>query len=327
MFPFFLYELAVLSKGVIFRARAHAGMTSKVGDSNGSSTDNRSTLLCIILPYILLHSFSEHKEFRFLLPILPLICVLAGHSIAELVAFMDDASVISSEKKRSLTFTKLLIVALILLNYPHLIYLGMVHQRGPIAVNQYLSTIISEETGDNGRCFLSSQHRYDRHYTIHYLMGCHSAPLYSHLHIPGVRVNAWHLDCSPDCRSSPHALCQSNAFLRNPLGFVTSTYAHVDDSFDGDGSCNNGANEDCPSNYSSTSARELPHFLVVMEDDALKIADTLINTHGMSHLRSIRHAIKSLSWHSSVSSCHDAFTLFSLIDVCFDHIEVYRHGK
>lgn len=82
--------------------------------------------------------------------------------------------------------------------------------------------------------------------------------------------------------------------------------------------------------------REPPSLLVVMQDDAVVIENLLSEKLKMDHIASIRHTIKSLSWHSQnygdvsksdwCPTCnrdHDVFTLFSLIDFHFDHMEVF----
>ena len=249
---------------------------------------------------------------------LPLICIFAGHALCRLVRSVDNArsncgNAANGSRENKAT-PKLLIMLLILLNYPHLIYLSLIHQRGPIAVNEYLSTAISEEA------LKVSQSNEIREYSIHYLTGCHSAPLYSHLHIPNVRVSAWHLDCSPDCRSHPGKVCESDAFLKDPLGFVTSVYDHA---VDGD-------------RMEDDTVKLPPSFLIVMHDDAVVIESVLIEKMKMSHVASIRHTIKLLSWHdkaprnasdnkkcSSHERYHGVVTLFSRIEIHFDHIEVY----
>lgn len=307
MLPFFLWEISTID------------------------IDPRLTLLGIITPYIVLHSFSEHKEFRFLLPILPLICILAGHAMCRLVQMIDltpnGSGLDSSDSMKHKTpikslimnenFPKFLLVVLIISNYPHLLYLGLIHQRGAIAVNRYLVSAIDEETRQS---IENNEIENIQQYSIHYLMGCHSAPLYSHLHISNARANAWHLGCSPDCRSNPDIVCESDAFLSDPVGFVMSAYG-----ISGDDSCLKGE-----------VVKEPPSLLVVMQDDAVVIENLLSEKLKMDHIASIRHTIKSLSWHGQnhgdvsnsywCSSCkrdHDVFTLFSLIDVHFDHVEVF----
>ena len=296
MLPFFLWEVASITTSTL--------------------STPQMTLLWIIAPYIILHSFSEHKEFRFLLPILPLICILAGHAMSRLVY---------NEKRNTKSVhisPKLMLLILILLNYPHLLYLGIIHQRGPVAVNQYLASAIIDKESQK-----VSQSKTIEQYTIHYLMGCHSAPVYSHLHIPNARIKAWYLDCSPDCRSNPEIVCQSDAFSNDPLDFVKATYGL---SLVDDGSCteDGSVNDSC---RDESSLKEVPSFLVVMQDEARVIENVMTEKLRMSHLASIRHSIKSLSWHASNAHeqctpdelCYDAVTLFSWIDVHFDHMEVY----
>ena len=268
--------------------------------TSGGSTEARMTILGIVITYTILHSFSEHKEFRFLLPILPLIILLAGHAMAE---FFDAARDTCLKNLKNVT-----LIGIALLNFPHLLYLGTIHQKGPIAVNKYLTDTIA-----------TSMQRME-HINIHYLMGCHSAPLYSHLHVPNVSIHAWYLDCSPDCRSRRDELCESDAFLVDPVTFVSDTYG--DGSYEG--------NEDQEDNY-----RAIPTFVAVMQNEASKIDDKLIRL-GMSHVASIRHSIKSLAWHQTNRQVcrndfdphltnHGTTTVLSLVDINYEHVEVYQY--
>lgn len=275
-------------------------------------TKGRVQLLGIIIPYVILHSVSEHKEFRFVLPVLPLITVLAGHSIAHLTDKNDP----SFRKKLRNCF----IATFVGLNIPHLLYLGTVHQRGPIAVNQYLTDKIT--------AMMQTQRQQTIH--VHYLMGCHSTPLYSHLHIPDVRIRVWVLDCSPDCRSQSDIVCQSDAFLANPEAFVTSVYAEGNTQV-----CDNQDNEQCFLEQDKMLGfKDIPDFIVVMQDEAARI-DHGLNRLGMRNVGSVKHTIKSLSLHQSnippcsstfrdKSICHDSFTILSLLDIQFQHIEIYQ---
>ena len=70
-------------------------------------------------------------------------------------------------------------------------------------------------------------------YTIHYLMGCHSTPLSSHLHTPNIKFETWTLDCSPQCRADPKHDCESDRFLKDPVKFVEDEYFHCTDFEDG----------------------------------------------------------------------------------------------
>jgi phosphatidylinositol glycan class B len=304
MLPFFLWELATVNKMKIIRFW-NCNAKDECHDSGYSP---QLALLGIIVPYIVLHSFSSHKEFRFLLPILPLICILAGYAISRMVKVAEDAATQSSEGcgytmsgRCFPTLPKLLLVALILLNYPQLFYLGLIHQRGPIAVSRYLVSVIEKED--------PPVYNQKKQLSIHYLMGCHSAPLYSHVHIPNVPVVAWQLDCSPNCRSNPDVVCESDAFSSDSLGFVMSAYGISGD-------------DDCAE--VNAAVKGPPSFLIIMQDDVVDTGKVLTEKLNMTHVASIRHSVKHLSWHNqSDFSAHDVVTLFSLIDIHFDHMEVY----
>lgn len=308
MLPFFVWEAAIVMKDYLRREQPPISNSITNGDNNP-----RAVILAIIVPYVGLHSVSGHKEFRFLLPLLPLICVLAAHRIYTMgEASRGRLKSSSNETKKITAMGKgrpVLLAAFILLNYPHLLYLGVIHQRGPVAVNQYLASTIEGIS-------LNKQIGLDHEYSIHYLMGCHSAPLYSHLHVPNARINAWHLDCSPKCRSSDEIVCESDAFSTDKLGFTKSIY----DKSENDSSCSEHGIEKDP-----------PSFLVVMQDDVTEIESWLRENLNMYHLASIRHTVKSLSWHnrseaeyaSQEGRRHNAVTLFHLVDIHFDHMEVF----
>lgn len=149
---------------------------------------------------ILLHSYSEHKEFRFLLPLLPLFCLLSGEKIAQLSMWRK--------------WGKMLLAFAAFINYNVVVYLGLFHQRGVVSVNREIVRLVKHEP---------------QTYSIHFLMGCHSTPLLSHLHTPPIRFETWHLDCSPECRCSPINECESEKFSRDPGQFMEDAYFHCSD--------------------------------------------------------------------------------------------------
>ena len=181
----------------------------------------RRVVAIIVLFYVAPHSFSAHKEFRFMLPILHLICVLSASCITECyVPFVDKvAPGITAPRRRVLFFY----LPLFLLNYPHLLFLGSTHQAASIGINrEIVKHIQAMETGISSNGQRSSK---PREHSIHYLMGCHSTPVYSHLHIRGARIRARALDCSPQCRADPNTLCEAELFQVDPFDFINSTYA------------------------------------------------------------------------------------------------------
>mmetsp|Transcript_310 Transcript_310/g.449 ORF Transcript_310/g.449 Transcript_310/m.449 type:complete len:598 (+) Transcript_310:130-1923(+) len=222
----------------------------------------RNTCWIVILSYLTLHSASSHKEFRFLLPLLPLMCIIAGPLLA------DQLDITKFPRRKVLSASTIfLFIAVNLLAF---LYLGVLHQRAPLDVNK---SIVRQ---------LQQEERISNITNVHYLMGCHSTPLYSHLHVPGIRVEAWYLDCSPTCRSSTILLCESEQFSIDPVSFIENAYeAQLH-----------------PSNSkrieSSTCVRTGPDFVVLFSEDAMKIRNQL-QSMGLVEVRRFFHNIGGVS--------------------------------
>lgn len=187
---------------------------------------------------------SAHKEFRFLLPILPLFCVRAGHVICN--------------KMLATSLRRLIVVVMLVLpNLVALVYLGTFHQGAPIQINQRIRRLLAAHSDGN-----------EKEYIVHYLMGCHSTPLYSHLHVPLVHIDAWTLDCSPECRASPNVECESELFSKDPVRFVDSVYTIAESDTD---TCTSNNEE----GYCSFETRQVPDLLAVYSSDAFLLKGRL----------------------------------------------------
>lgn len=214
-----------------------------------------SRLIYVIIFYITMHSFSAHKEFRFILPILPLVCVLAGGAIHHI-------SIINGEKNRRRNVI-ITIVFMVILNWPHLIFLATIHQRAPIAVTEYLSERIKAKSipvvldGGSGTGITNKQI-----FSVHFLMGCHSTPVFSHLHIPFVDIEIWSLDCSPLCRQDLLFPCESENFERNPLQFIKDTYVAEGEVTEDESVC-------------SINCKPLPDFIAIYDNNEVILDDFL----------------------------------------------------
>ena len=156
-------------------------------------------------------STNAHKEFRFILPILPLLCLLTGSHVRALFV----------GQRRSRVRLYLMGTVWVVANLIAVLYLGLFHQSGPVLVNREIVQ----------RAVLLSQQQQSKSTTtplvatIHYLTGaCHSTPLHSHLHTksPGIQFDTWHLNCSPACRANPP--CESERFAADPVNFVRQAY-------------------------------------------------------------------------------------------------------
>ena len=206
----------------------------------------KRNLWTIVACYTIAHSMSTHKEFRFLLPMLPTLCLIAGSRLRDLFSTLD------------LSKRRFLLSMGAFLNLCAIVYLGLFHQRAPIDVNRaILRTLTDDKIGDSG----------SRFFQLHYLMGCHSTPLLSHLHAPPLTFEPWYLDCSPECRADPELVCESDAFSKNPRHFLQQTYAF--ECFENDG------NDESCSATKENSGRAIPDFIVCNAADLSEMSGSL----------------------------------------------------
>ncbi|CAB9497012.1 GPI mannosyltransferase 3 [Seminavis robusta] len=239
-----------------------------------NNTMARRNVWIIIATYALAHSLSGHKEFRFLLPILPLFCLQAGPHVRSLVLWLSKARATNG-------LVMFWLALLFLPNLIALLYLGLFHQNAPISVNHKIAAMAQEYST------MQQSESHSRHtFSVHYLTGaCHSTPLHSYLHGPGpVRFSTWSLDCSPSCRSDPKILCESEQFAKDPVGFVDQAYpVMVSDPT----SCQDSIEGSC-------SAMKLPpDFLVTYADYATKL-QSRIETMGLHEVGRFSHGINGL---------------------------------
>ncbi|XP_068659058.1 mannosyltransferase APTG1 isoform X2 [Aristolochia californica] len=151
-----------------------------------------------------LYSILGHKEFRFVLPVLPIALMFAGYTLAEID--------LSNKRKRSLNFSvrrpskmQLAIFFLFATNLPMALYMSLVHQRGSEDVMNFLA---NEAVGGEVRSIL-------------FLTPCHATPYYSSLHHD---LPMWFLDCSPS--NEKGTLDESDRFMMDPVGFILNMKAN-----------------------------------------------------------------------------------------------------
>lgn len=153
-----------------------------------------------------LYSVLGHKEFRFVLPVLPIALMFSGYSLA----VMEKADYLDNKRKGSLSThsewlskTGFAIFFLLVTNIPMALYMSLVHQRGTEDVMNYLS---KEALNEKVKSIL-------------FLMPCHATPYYSTLHR---NLPMRFLDCSP--REEKGILDESDRFMKDPVAF-TSEFA------------------------------------------------------------------------------------------------------
>jgi len=250
-------------------------------------TWNRATrnLWTIIACYVIAHSWSGHKEFRFLLPILPMICLLCGMRIQNLVTRVGP-----SRRKQ-------IMIACAVPNLVAILYLGLVHQRAPIEVNRAILKAVAA-AGNLQPDIIQ----------VHYLMGCHSTPLLSHLHDPPTKFVPWYLDCSPECRKNPEIECESDAFSKDPDKFIKNTYY---DCHDG----NENEDQTCPdSENSSEQLRSIPDYIVCNASD-LRPMKVKLASMDMLEIGRFVNGINGFRLWGNIEPGDDVFSSFGLINV------------
>ncbi len=268
--PFYWYFVAGLP--------ALAGILSPVLINDlllGAWDRPKRKLWVVIGCYAIAHSWSEHKEFRFLLPILPMICLICGTRLQHLTINVE------------LFRKKQLVLAFALPNLLAILYLGLFHQRAPIEVNRAILKSVS-----------ALIHPAKDPIQVHYLMGCHSTPLLSHLHAPPIKFEPWYLDCSPDCRKNPDVDCESDSFYKDPDTFLKQTYY-----------CNDGDKNDdqtCPNNESGTNnLRDTPDYIVCNADEFQKMELRLASMH-MKEIGRFVNGIDGIHFSNGIATTSDS---------------------
>ncbi|XP_038718835.1 GPI mannosyltransferase 3 isoform X2 [Tripterygium wilfordii] len=155
---------------------------------------------------LITYSLLGHKEFRFVLPVLPLVLMFSGYSLA----VMERSSAPDGKRRRFLKIPakwppkmQFAIFFLLATNIPMALYMSLVHQRGTEDVMNYLS----------------KEARNERVKSVLFLMPCHATPYYSSLHC---NLPMRFLDCSPSEERGIQD--ESDQFMNNPIGFA-SEYA------------------------------------------------------------------------------------------------------
>ncbi|MCL7051557.1 hypothetical protein MKW94_012140 [Papaver nudicaule] len=150
-----------------------------------------------------LYSVLGHKEFRFVMPVLPIALMFSGYSLAA----MEDTDSKEIIRKTSPNLQNKCpsrmqfgLLFLLVTNLPMALYMSLVHQRG----------------SEDAMNFLSHEALEDRVKSVLFLAPCHATPYYSTLHR---NLPMRFLDCSPsENREIPD---ESDLFMMDPVGFVS----------------------------------------------------------------------------------------------------------
>lgn len=157
---------------------------------------SRKELLMIgtVLWTILVYSCISHKEFRFILPLLPMILYIATCS-----SFYENFRI--TEFKR-----KLLLTILVVSNLLPGLYISLVHQRGSLDLMRLVRNELSIYNDSN--------------VDILFLTPCHATPLYSHLHR---NISVRFLTCEPNYDVKRK---NDDSFFEMPSKWLEANYGH-----------------------------------------------------------------------------------------------------
>lgn len=157
---------------------------------------DRFNLLIATLFTLIVYSCLTHKEFRFVLPLLPICLHITADSL----------------KNWSRNASRLLIwivaLSLIVFNAIPAVYLSWIHQRGTTDIMQPIEQIAREYRDSNG-------HRAK----FLFLMPCHSTPFYSHVH---QNVSLRFLTCEPNLNGEENYTDEADQFYNNPAAWLRS---------------------------------------------------------------------------------------------------------
>ncbi|XP_014230783.1 GPI mannosyltransferase 3 isoform X1 [Trichogramma pretiosum] len=142
---------------------------------------------------IAIYSLLSHKEFRFILPLLPMFLFVIHDCLLK-----DMTSVVKK---------KLFILALLVTNVIPTYYFSVIHQQGSLQVMDYLRNEI--------------EHRDNSQVDIMFLTTCHSTPYYSHLH---KNVSMRFLTCEPNLSGAKDYKDESDHFFTNPMLWLEANY-------------------------------------------------------------------------------------------------------
>ena len=145
-----------------------------------------------VLTTLVAFSTLEHKEMRFIQPVLPLLLFFAAKQLYRMTGSPP-------------TSTWLLLVSAI--NLPLALYLSLVHQRGVV----------------DAALWLGSQSNIS---SAVYLMPCHSAPMYSHTHRLDIQLE--YLTCLPNLDKDPQHVEEVEMFYSEPEYLISSKYSSYD---------------------------------------------------------------------------------------------------
>lgn len=172
------YPYALYGMYLVFRNRktsmiydAATAKSKKDDTSSSSSSSSQSpvplvVILMVCIGFVIAFSLQAHKEFRFMLPIVPFLIIFSA------IGWDQHAN-------KHMKSAMIAIVAMTITSVMMTAYFSMVHQRGTVDAVRYLSDAAS--AGASG--------------TVLMALPCHSYPFQSVIHSRSFDIKT--LDCAP----------------------------------------------------------------------------------------------------------------------------------
>lgn len=151
---------------------------------------------------IFCYSMVPHKEFRFILPLVPIVFYLTGVSY--------NFNFPKHKLSKNYILVLLVSVSMIIFNVIGIFYLGLWHQVGPLAVISKLSAIAGKNPLQSNFLFLTP---------------CHATPLYSHLH---VNITTRFLTCEPNLSNNDFYKDEADIFFDDPQKWLEEKFPKKD---------------------------------------------------------------------------------------------------
>lgn len=155
---------------------------------------NELALLGCIIFTIVIYSGLSHKEFRFILPLLPI------------TLYISSAYLSSWSRKANQTLIWFVAGGIFIGNVIPAVFFSTIHQRGTIDVMVPLREIAMNNP---------------QNVSFLFLMPCHSTPLYSHLHI---NITTRFLTCEPNLEKKDNYVDEADLFYNNPSWWLQKHY-------------------------------------------------------------------------------------------------------
>lgn len=154
----------------------------------------RAVLLTTVVFTVTVYSLLPHKEFRFLLQILPICLYVSADYLSRW------------SRKASGMFVWIAAVVLLVGNVFPAGYLSLVHQRGTLDVMSSLQSIARNYRDE-----------FDQPAKLIFLMPCHSTPFYSHIHH---NTTMRFLHCEPNLKNDENYMDEADTFYKDPMSWV-----------------------------------------------------------------------------------------------------------